>query len=71
MIKAPRLIIVEFLWIALSLSVTFLLAVILFGWSFVKAEFLPWLILTSLFFIVSYFIYRIKISKKTRRVITS
>lgn len=53
--RSPALLV---LWIALSLSVTFLMSVLLFGWAFVKAQFMPWLLLTSLFIIVAFLIYR-------------
>ncbi len=45
-------------WITLSLAVTLLMAGVLFGWAFVKAEWMPWMLLTSLFIIVAFLVYR-------------
>ena len=57
----------EFLWTVLSLSVTFLLAVLLFGWRFVQAALIPSLLLTSLFIVVTFFINRIRHNTKSEK----
>ena len=57
----------EFLWTVLSLSVTFLLAVLLFGWRFVQVALIPSLLLTSLFIAVSFIINRIRLNKKSEK----
>ena len=58
----------EFLWIVLSLSVTLLLAVLLFGWRFVQAALIPTLLLTSLFIVVTFIINRIRHNKKSEKM---
>jgi len=58
----------EFLWIVLSLSVTFLLAVLLFGWRFVQAALIPTLLLTSLFIVVTFIINSIRHNKKSEKI---
>jgi hypothetical protein len=58
----------EFLWTVLSLSVTFLLAVLLFGWRFVQAALIPLLLLTSLFIAVTFIINRIRLNKKSEKI---
>jgi len=65
---STQIIITGFLWIALSLSVTFLLAVLLFGWNFVQAALLPWLLLSSLFLIVAFVVNRIRTNKTTTKI---
>jgi hypothetical protein len=60
---APRRILIEFLWLTLSLTLTFLLAIILFGWTFLKAELGSWLPLTSLFFLITFITYLVKAFK--------
>ena len=60
---APQRILIEFLWLTLSITLTFLLAVFLFGWTFLKAEFGSWLPLTSLFFSITFIVYSVKAFK--------
>ncbi|MEO6548057.1 MAG: hypothetical protein ABIN94_08660 [Ferruginibacter sp.] len=47
----------EFLWLTLSLALTFLVAVVLFGWAYLKNELGYWLPLMLLFFVVTFIIY--------------
>ena len=54
---------IELFWLTLSLTLTFLLAVFLFGWTFLKAELGSWLPLTSLFFSITFIIYSVKAFK--------
>lgn len=65
--KLWRQILKEFLWLTLSLSLTFLLAVFLFGWTFLKSELGYWLPLILLFFVVTFIIYSMKEIKKNYR----
>jgi hypothetical protein len=55
---------IEFSWLTLSFSLTFLLAIILFGWAFLKGELGSWLPITSLFFAVTFMVSLIKAFKK-------
>jgi Ca2+/Na+ antiporter len=62
--NVSRHILIEFSWLLLSISLTILLAVILFGWAFIKGELGSWLPLTLLFFAVTFIMYLIKAFKK-------
>jgi Ca2+/Na+ antiporter len=62
--NVSRRILIEFSWLTLSFSLAFLLAIILFGWAFLKGELSSWLPLTSLFFAVTFIVYLIKAFKK-------
>lgn len=62
--NVSRRILIEFSWLALSFGLAFLLAIILFGWAFIKGELGSWLPLTSLFFAVTFIVYLIKAFKK-------
>jgi len=66
--KLSREILIEFLWLTLSLSLTFLLAVVLFGWTFLTNELSYWLPLVLLFFIVTFVINSIKKLRKNYRM---
>jgi hypothetical protein len=61
-------ILIEFLSLTLSLSLTFLLAVVLFGWTFLTNELSYWLPLVMLFFIVTFVINSIKKLRKNYRM---
>jgi len=50
----------EFQWLTLSLAFTSLLAILLFGWSFLKSEVANWLPLMLLFFVVTFSIHLFK-----------
>jgi len=66
--KLSREILIEFLLLTLSLSLTFLLAVVLFGWTFLTNELSYWLPLVLLFFIVTFVINSIKKLRKNYRM---
>ena len=66
--KLSREILIEFLLLTLSLSLTFLLAVVLFGWTFLTNELSYWLPLVMLFFIVTFVINSIKKLRKNYRM---
>jgi hypothetical protein len=66
--KLSREILIEFLWLTLSLSLTFLLAVVLFGWTFLTNELSYWLPLVLLFFVVTFVINSIKKFRKNYRM---
>ena len=61
-------ILIEFLSLTLSLSLTFLLAVVLFGWTFLTNELSYWLPLVLLFFVVTFVINSIKKLRKNYRM---
>ena len=58
--KVFRQVFHEFLWLTISLTITFLLAVFLFGWTFLKSELSYWLPLILLFFVVTFIMHSIK-----------
>ncbi len=62
--NVSRRILIEFSWLTLSLSLTILLAIFLFGLTFLKGELGSWLPLTSLFFAVTFIVSLIKAFKK-------
>ncbi len=62
--NVSRRILIEFSWLTLSLSLTILLAIFLFGLTFLKGEIASWLPLTSLFFAVTFIVSLIKAFKK-------
>ena len=66
--KLSREILIEFLWLTLSLSLTFLLAVVLFGWTFLTNELSYWLPLVLLFFVVTFVINSVKKFRKNYRM---
>lgn len=65
--KLSRQILIEFLWLTVSLGLTFLLAIFLFGWAFLKGQFGYWLPLLLLFFVVTFIIYSIREFRKNYR----
>jgi len=64
--KLSKQIFIEFLWLTVSLGVTFLLAV-LFGWAFLKGQLGYWLPLMLLFFVVTFIIYSVREFRKNYR----
>jgi hypothetical protein len=60
----PRRIFLAFSWLTLTFGLTFLLAIFLFGWAFLKGEVGSWLPVTSLFFVVTFTFLSIKAFKK-------
>ena len=65
--KLSRQILIEFLWLTASLGLTFLLAIFLFGWAFLKGQLGYWLPLILLFFVVTFIIYSIREFRKNYR----
>ncbi len=62
--NVSRRIFIEFSWLTLSFGLTFLVAIFLFEWTFLKGELGSWLPVTSLFFAVTFIVYLIKAFKK-------
>ncbi|MEP6684477.1 MAG: hypothetical protein ABJA35_14505 [Parafilimonas sp.] len=61
--NVSRRIFLNLLWLTLSLSLTFVLAIVLFGWAFLKGELASWLPMTILLFGVTFIVYLIKAFK--------
>jgi len=57
---AARRILVEFLWLTFSLTLTLGLAILLFGWASLKAQLSSWLPFALLFFIVTLAVRTVK-----------
>ncbi|MEO6456507.1 MAG: hypothetical protein ABIN97_20695 [Ginsengibacter sp.] len=74
--KVPKQILIEVLWLVLSLAITILFASFLFGWSFLRSDvnihlhdtyfvISRWLILPLIFFLLVFIVYFIKEFRKS------